>query len=168
MILARCTFAILAVSAGISTSFAATTPKIAPLQTRMTFSAHSEGRRSVPIRSSDGSTSYILSLEPDFDVGHHVVTLELVLRHFGDKVDGPNLFDPTGPRHGLQAYDFAADDLAQGGPKSVFGRKRVLRLDDLGLVVRIIISGAVVHPVSAGNYQIDSVDLEIEVDNSNP
>jgi hypothetical protein len=28
----------------------------------------------------------MLSLEPDFDVEHHVVTLELVLRHFGDKV----------------------------------------------------------------------------------
>jgi hypothetical protein len=94
--------------------------------------------------------------------------LELVLRHFGDKVDAPNLFDPTGVRHGLQAYDFAADDLAQGDPKSVFGRKRVLRLDDLGLVVRIVVSGAAVHPVSTGKYQIDSVNLQIEIDNSNP
>jgi hypothetical protein len=96
------------------------------------------------------------------------VTLELVLRHPSDKTDAPNLLDPTGSRHGLQAYDFAADDLAQGVQKSAFGEKRTVSLKKSGLVVRIAVSKATVSPISAGNYQLDALDLQIEVDNSNP
>jgi hypothetical protein len=107
-------------------------------------------------------------LEPDLDVGHHVVTLELVLRRPGAKPDAPNLFDPTGKRHGLQAYDFAADDLAPGVQKAAFGAKRTVSLKSLGLVVRMDVSKATVSPVSAGNYQLDALELQIEVDNSNP
>jgi hypothetical protein len=117
---------------------------------------------------TDGRTVYALSLEPDFDVRHHIVTLELVLRHSTDKSDAPNLLDPTGSRHGLQAYDFAADDLAQGVRKSAFGEKRTVPLKSLGLVLRIAISKAAVSPISAGNHQLDALDLEVEVDNLNP
>jgi hypothetical protein len=144
-------------------------PRIIPLQTSVAFSSHSpESRWSVPIKSTDGSTVYVLSLEPGFDSGHHTVTLELVLRHSGDKTDAPNLLDPTGRRHGLQAYDFAANDLAQGVQKSAFGDKRTVSLKSLGLVLRIAVSKAVVSPISAGNYQLDALDLQIEVDNVNP
>src|SRR5580704_16928735 len=148
---------------------AAAKPRIVPLQTSVKFSTQaSENRWSVPIKSTDGSTAYVLSLEPDFDVGHHVVTLELVLRRPGNKTDAPNLLDPTGRRHGLQSYDFAADDLAQGVQKSAFGEKRTVSLKSLGLVVRIDVSKATVSPISAGNYQLDVLDLQIEADNLNP
>ena len=148
---------------------AAARPEITPLRTSAVFSAQSpENRWSVPIKSPDGKTAYVLSLEPDFDVGHHVVTLELVLRRPGAKPDAPNLFDPTGKRHGLQTYDFAADDLAQGVQKSAFGEKRTVSLKSLGLVARIDVSKATVSPVSAGNYQLDALELQIEVDNLNP
>jgi hypothetical protein len=144
-------------------------PRIVPLRTSATFSAQSpENRWSVPIKFADGSTAYVLSLEPDFDVGHHVVTLELVLRRPGDKTDAPNLLDPTGRRHGLQSYDFAADDLAQGVQKSAFGEKRAVPLKSLGLVVQITVSKAVVSPVSASRHQMDALELQIEADNSNP
>lgn len=144
-------------------------PRIVPLRATATFSSQSpENRWSVPIKSTDGGSVYVLSLEPDFDVGHHIVTLELVLRHSGDKTDAPNLLDPTGKRHGLQAYDFAADDLAQGVQKSAFGEKRTVFLKSLGLVVRIDVSKAMVRPISAGNYQLDALDLQIKVDNPNP
>jgi hypothetical protein len=122
----------------------------------------------VPVKASDGSTVYVLALEPDFDVEHHAVTLELVLRHSGDKTDAPNLLDPTGRRHGLQAYDFAANDLARGVQKSAFGEKRTVSLKSLGLVVRIVVSKASVSPISAGNYQLDALDLQVEVDNLDP
>jgi hypothetical protein len=143
-------------------------PEITPLRTSATFSAQSpQNRWSVPIKSPDGSTAYVLSLDPDFDVGHHVVTVELVLRP-GAKPHAPNLFDPTRRRHGLQVYDFAADDLASGAQKSAFGAKRTLSVKSLGLVVRIHVSKVRVSTASAGNYQLDALELQIEVDNSNP
>ena len=83
------------------------------------------------------------------------MTLELVLRRPGDDTDASNLLDRTGRRHGLQAYDFAADDLAQGVRKSAFGEKRTVPLEDLGLVVRFTISKAVVSLISARNYKLD-------------
>jgi hypothetical protein len=144
-------------------------PQIIPLRTNATFSAQApEKRWSVPIESANGSGAFVLSLEPDFDVGHHVVTIELVLRRSGDKSDAQNLLDPTGRRHGLQPYDFAADDLARGVQKSAFGGKRTVSLKSLGLVVRIVVSKATVSPISAGNYQLNALDVQIEVDNSNP
>jgi hypothetical protein len=119
----------------------------------------------VPIKSTDGNVAYLLSLEPDFDAGHHVVTLELVLRRPSDRSDAPNLLDPTGRRHGLQSYDFAADDLAQGVQKSAFGERRTVSLKKLGLVIRIAVVKVAVSSISSGSYKIDSLDLQIEVDN---
>jgi hypothetical protein len=149
-------------------SNAAGKPRIVPVQASAAFSAQSpEKRWSISIKSTDGSTAYVLSLEPYSDVGHHVVTLELALRRPGDKTGASNLLDPTGSRHGLQAYDFAADDLAQGVQKSAFGEKRTVSLKGLGLVLRIAVSKAAVSPISAGNYQLDALNLQIEVDNSN-
>lgn len=165
MSLVRYICAILALGAGILPGFAAAKPRILPLQTRMIFSPGSHDHRSARIKSIDGSTAYYLSLEPDLDLGNHVVTVELVLRRPRDEA---NLLDPTGRRHGLQPYDFAANDLAQGGPKSVFGQNRTMRVDRLHLVVRVVVSGAVVHPIASGNYQIDELTLNVEVDNSNP
>ena len=90
------------------------------------------------------------------------------MRHSGYKPDGANLLDPTGIRHGLQAYDFAVDDLAQGVQKSAFGEKRTVRLKDLGLVVQIAVSEAAVSPISTGSHQIDSLEPQIEVNNYIP
>jgi hypothetical protein len=147
---------------------AAARAEIIPLRTRAVFSAESpKNRWSAAIKSPDGKTAYVLSLEPDFDVGRHVITLELVLRRLGAEADAPNLFDPTGKRHGLQAYDFAADDLAQEIKNSAFGEKRIVSLRRLGLVVRIDVSKAAVSPVSPGNYQLDALEIQIEVDNLN-
>ncbi len=167
MILLRYTFAILALGAGTLPGFAVAKPKIVPFQTRMTFSSRSRGHQSLRIKSIDGNTAYILSLEPDLDVGNHVVTVELVLQRPNDKAGASNLLDPTGKLHGLQSYDFAANDLAQGGPKSVFGQKRIVRVDRLHLVIRVVVSGAAVHPIASSNYQIDELTLNVEVDNSN-
>lgn len=143
-------------------------PRIVPLRATATFSSQSpESRWSVPIKSTDGNTVYVLSLEPDFDVGHHVATLELVLRKPGDNADTCNLLDPTGRRHGLQAYDFAANDLAQGVQKSAYGERRTMSLKSLGMVLRVVVLKATVGTISTGNYQIDALDLQIEVSNSN-
>jgi len=152
-----------------SMSNAAAMPRVVPLRTSVTFSPRSSvSQWSVPIRSDDGRTVYVLSLEPEFSMGKHLAALTLVLRHFGDKNDAPNLLDPRGIWHGIQPCDFVANDLAQGAQKSVFGDKRTISRKDLGLMLRIIVSNAMVSPLSAGNYQLDALDLQIEVNNSNP
>jgi hypothetical protein len=142
-------------------------PRIIPVRTTATFSSDTlKDRWSVLIKSNGGRTMYVLTLEPDFDVGHHVVTLELALRRPGEKNGAANLLAPSGNWHGLQPYDFPATDLAQGVKKSVFGEKRTMVLQSLGIVLQITISNAKVSPTSGNDYQLEALDLRIEVDNS--
>ncbi len=144
-------------------------PRIVPLRRCVTFSPRSSVNQwSLPVKSTDGRMVYVLSLEPDFSVGDHLAALTLVLRHFGGKDDAPNLLDPTGIWHGIQPCDFVANDLAHGTKQSVFGEKRTVAVKSLGLVVRLDVLRAAVSSVSAGNYQLDALELQVEVDNSNP
>jgi hypothetical protein len=145
------------------------TKRVIPMRTKVTFSSQSpENLWSVPIKSVDGKTIYFLSLVEDTDLEHHPITIELKMRRSGYKPDGANLLDPTGIRHGLQAYDFAADDLAQGVQKSAFGEKRTVRLKDVGLVVQIAVLKAAVCGISTRSHQIDSLELQIDVNNYTP
>jgi hypothetical protein len=141
------------------------------LQTIATFSSKfPENRWSVPLKSTDGQTLYILSLEPDFDTRRHVITVELVLQHPGAKADSPNLLDPTGKRHGLQPYQFPSAGFVQGIDKSTFGRKRTVVLKKLGLIVEMTVLKAEVSPTTSGNaggYQIDTLEVHITVHDSN-
>jgi len=147
---------------------AAAKPRIIPVRTTVSYSSHlSEPSWSIPIKTTDGSTLYILSLEQGFAVGHSLAVLKLVLRHFTDRPDAPNLLDPSGIWHGIQPCDFVANDLAKGIQKSVFGEKRKLSRKDLGLVVRITVRSAIVSVTPSGNYQLDGLGLQIEVDNTN-
>jgi hypothetical protein len=152
-----------------SLSYAVGKPRITPLRTSFTFSDNSAlSQRSVPIKSTDGHTIYVLSLEPDFDVRHRVVTLEVVLRLAHDKGAAQNLLAPTGVWHGYQAYVFAGSDFALGPDKSAFGPRRTISVQRLGLVVRIVVSGVKVSPITGTpglDYQLDALDLQIEVDN---
>jgi len=143
-------------------------PEIAPLRASAQFSSSSNAHWSVPVKSANGGTVYLLALEPDFDVGHHVVDIELVLRDASKGGDASNLLDPTGNRHGLQPYDFAAADLAKGIQASAYGEKRTIALKKLGLVVNISVTKATVRPVSTTDYQLDELELEIAVENRKP
>ena len=162
-------FCIAALAAFVLATGATAAPGILPLRTTATFSAHTRGKSwSEPVKLADGRTAYFLSLEPDYDVGHHVVTVELVLRRPRGKGDSSNLLDATERAHGLQSYDFAADDLARGARMSADGENRVVSLKNLKLVVRISITNAGVSPISEGKHQIEELELQIEVDNYNP
>jgi len=146
-------------------------PRIIPLRTTAVYPSGFPGSnwRSA-IKATDGSTAYVLSMEPDFDIGHHLITLHLVLHHLRDKADAPNLLDPTGKRHGLQPYDFAAKYLARDSENSAVGEQRRISLEGLGLVLQMAVSKAKVSPIPAGQYryQIDALELQIEVSNLNP
>ncbi len=148
---------------------AAASPRIISVRTSVSFPSHSsKDRWSFPIKTTDGSTVYVLSLDQDFSVGNHLAVVTLVLHRFGDKPGAQNLLDPPGIWHGIQPCDFVANDLAHGIQKSIFGEKRIITRKDLGLVVRIAASTATVSPTSNGDYQLDAITLQIEVDNSNP
>jgi hypothetical protein len=150
-------------------SNAATNPRIVPLRTNAAFSSESAKKHwTARIKTTDGRAAYVLSLEPDYSVGNHLAVLNLVLQRSGDKPDAPNLLDPTGIWHGIQPCDFVANDLAQGAQKSVFGVNRTILVKNLGLAVRITVAKAMVSPTSAGNYQLEALNLQIEVDNSSP
>jgi hypothetical protein len=161
-------FVIAALFAMLPLSFdLAAQPPIIPLRTSATFSSRTFRHRwSVPIKSNDGRTMYVLFLEPTFDVGHHVATVELVLRRPDEKKGAANLLAPSGNWHGLQPYDFPATDLAQGVKKSVFGEKRTIVPQSLGIVLQITISNAQVSPISGNDYQLDALEIQIEVENS--
>jgi len=148
---------------------AAAKPRIIPVRTSVSFPSHtSKNRWSFPIKTTYGSTVYVLSLDSDFSVGNNLAAVTLVLHRFADKPGADNLLDPPGIWHGIQPCDFVANDLAHGIQKSVFGEKRIIPREDLGLMVRISAASATISPTSNGDYQLDAFTLQIEVDNSNP
>jgi hypothetical protein len=141
-------------------------PRIVPLRTSAIFTAQSRGKVwSVPIKRSDGHVAYVLSLEPEPDVENHVVVAQLVLRRVGSKPDADNLLQPSGRWRGLQAYYFAANDLAHGAKDSAFGQTRTLSLAKLGLLVRVTITDAKVSLISADDYKLEILGLQIECEN---
>jgi len=147
---------------------AAARPQGVLLRATATFSSKlPENHWAVPVKSTAGETLYMLSLEPDFDIWHHVVTVELVLRYPDANPDSPNLLDTTGKLHGLQPYDFAAADLAQGVGESAFGKERIVVLKELGLIVEMTVSRAEVRPTANGHYQIDTLEVQIAIRSTN-
>jgi hypothetical protein len=151
------------------TSNAATKPKIVSFHTKAAFSAQSTERTwSVPLKSRDGRTIYVLSLEPDFYVGHQVEGLDLVLRYPSDQRKNSNLLAPVGIWHGLQSYMFQAADFEQGAENTAFGKSRTISVKRLGLEIRVTVLNMSISPISNGAPQLDALDLQIDVDNLNP
>ena len=56
---------------------------------------------------------YTLSLEPDRDVGKHVINVDLVLRDADEPKTNEKLLSPAKNWHGLQPYNFVASDTAE-------------------------------------------------------
>jgi len=147
-------------------SIAATSMSIVPLRTSARITPQSIGSRwSVPVKSSKGHVAYILSLEPEVDVGNHLVSAELVLRPAGENAAKANLLEPSGNWHGLQPYMFPANGFATGVAKAPFGETRKLTLKNLGVQVQVTITEAKVTPISSDGYQLDSLSLDIELSN---
>jgi hypothetical protein len=69
---------------------------------------------------------------------------------------------------GLQAYDFVAVDFAKGVQQSTFGEKRMISVENLELVVQIAVSKATVSSTPGNAYQLDILQLQIEIDNLKP
>jgi hypothetical protein len=168
----RFIFALALTPALALTSSAAASPRIIPLRTSMAFSAGSgQSRWSFPIKSTDGRTVYVLSLEPDevFRAEpHRAEGLVLRLQRRRDKSEAPNLLAAIRNWHGMQDFMFPARDFKQGVKSSLYGEDRTIYVKNLGLVVQIKVSKATAHAISANGYLLDTLELKIEVDNLSP
>jgi hypothetical protein len=123
---------------------------------------------SVPLQSKDGRTIYVLSLEPDYEVGHQIEGLDLVLRYPRDRRKDSNLLAPVGIWHGLQNYMFPAGDFLQGVEKATFGKSRTISVKKLGLEIRATILKASISQLTDGSPKLDGLELDIGVENINP
>ncbi len=179
--------AFLAVALSLSHQLSAQ-PRIVPVQTTASFSIESaDSPWSVPIKTTDGRTAYVLSLEPWRDVGKRLIGADLVLRRAQARSGSSNLLEPTGNWHGLQAYDFLGRDLAQGTQKTAFGEQRTIVVKRLGFKVHIALLSAKVSPLpllgdpppcdrvpkpnppcEPSAFQLDSLVLNVTIENTTP
>lgn len=151
------------------TSNAASKAKVVPFHAQVAFSGQSTERPwSAPLQSTDGRTLYVLSLEPDYEVGHQIEGLDLVLRYPRDRRKNSNLLAPVGIWHGLQNYMFPAGDFLQGVEKATFGKSRTISVKKLGLEIRVTILKASISQLTDGSPKLDGLELDIGVENINP
>jgi len=139
-----------------------TAQRVLPLRTTATFTDEKQNW-AIPIRKTDGSFAYILSLEPQHDKQGDVVAVELWLRGAVASGSDPNMLRLG--LHGLQACDFVPSDFAHGAKNSAFGENRTVILKHQGLVLRISVTEATVSANSSRGYDLDKLTLQIEVDN---
>ena len=146
---------------------------IVPLSTHVHFSRSQAGPRWMQyVMSTSGSPAYMLTIQPDYAVGHYLEGVDLVLRRIGDENEDDNLLSPQENWHGLQRYNFMAWDLRADVDKSAFGRIRNIVIKRLGLVVRIEVKKAATSvgphntpPIPADYPELDELWLEVRVDN---
>ena len=108
---------------------------------------------------------YTLSLEPDRDVGKHVIDVDLVLRDADEPKTNENLLSPAKNWHGLQPYNFVASDLLNGADRSVFGARRSIKITSRELDIEIQILGVKIGALPDGAHEIDELKLEISAHN---
>ena len=139
--------------------------RIVPVKTTATFTAQqSRPRWSVPIHARDGHLAYILSLKPEFDDGGRVIAVDLVMRNPDVKGDVPDLIRES--ITGLQPPRFTANDLEQRLQRSALREMATLFLTKVAILLRVGVAAATVNRIpNADGYQIDSLSLDIEIDN---
>ena len=108
---------------------------------------------------------YVLSLNPEVNVGKHVVGIDLVLRNAEESEARKNLLSPTGKWHGLQPYNFVASDLLHGAERSAFGARRSIKVTSGGLDIEIQVLDVKVGALPDGTQEIDELKLSIFADN---
>ncbi len=94
--------------------------EVFPVHATLVYLASSPTTPSLKVEAIDGK-SYELALKPGLDAKDNVVVVDLVLRRVGSD---QNLLEPTGRWHGLQAFNFGANDLANGPDRAIYGATR--------------------------------------------
>ena len=132
-------------------------PQILPLKTTATFSL-SENRWAATLKYADGRTAYVASLEPDFDVGQQLIRLQFVLRHPDDEADAANLASPVRNWHDVHTVRIV--------PSDFMNESWTISDKSLGLLLPVTIANAAVSKISEGKYQLDAIDLSIDLNHS--
>jgi hypothetical protein len=109
--------------------------------------------------------AYTLSLEPELDVGKHVVGVDLVLRDADEPKTSENLLSPSTNWHGLQPYNFVASDLLNGSDRSAFGSRRSIKITSRELDIEIQILDVTLRTLPDGTQEIGELKLAISADN---
>jgi hypothetical protein len=117
------------------------------------------------LNSPANKTIYTLSLEPDLDVGKHVIVVDLVLRDADAPRSNDNLLSPAKNWHGLQPYNFAASDLLHGADRSAFGARRSIKITSRELDIEIQIMDVKLRALPDGTQEIDELKLAVSADN---
>jgi hypothetical protein len=148
----------------LTETFVAGSERVGSSHGVLAYSAKPSPHPSSFLLKSPRGVTYRLSLVPEFDVGKHVVVLDLVLQRPDKKGDDSNLLDSTGKLHGYQPYFFAASDFTHGAQKSAYGDLRVINLRQLGMEMRVKVADVNVEPANSTQptgYQFDDLTLEI-------
>jgi hypothetical protein len=141
-------------------------PPIAPKQVQAEFSRRPSSETWTEyIYSTGGTKLYVLSLERELDAGKHIADIDLVLRDVDKRGSVENLLSPPRPWHGLQPYNFAADDLSQGATKSAFGAKRTIVVRSRNLVLSIEVVDVKVSGMPGKTHELRKLKLSVSVEN---
>lgn len=141
---------------------------IRPLHALVTYHPSSETPTWSPfVYSESGRKAYLLWLFLERDVNQRPIGVDLVLNRAGDKDWDGNLLNPRWNWHGLQPYMFVASDFSNGPGKSIFGPRRVIRVERIGILVKIDVLDAHVHAPAKDDYEFTELRMDILVDNLN-
>ena len=141
-------------------------PSITPTHLRLEFvrDAHKNGCTDY-VYSTPKTRLYVLTLEPSFDRANHATGVDLVLRDVGKPKPDENLLEPSGNWHGLQPFNFVANDLLHGVDKSAFGALRDVDVKSRGLKIAIRVDSAHVAILPDGTNELDRLKLSLAVEN---
>jgi hypothetical protein len=143
--------------------------RITPLTVTLHWSVAAPNPAAVSVKLSDGTTAYLLWLEPVRDADGRLSTLELVLRPKArsSKVI-ENLLAPPGNRHGYQLFMFGARDFAEGIARSAYGATRDFDNAQTPLRVKATVTKVSVVPTGPQSvlaFGFATLELRVEIDN---
>ncbi len=157
----------------LGASLSASAEPIISATMKVEFSREATTKRwSRQIESTAGKPAYFLKLRPEYAVGHYLIGISLVLQD-ARRIEGDsNLLRPSGDWHGLQPYNFMAEDLSHGPQHSAFGSHRTIINRERGIIVQIDILDArtsIRHDKNSAIPpdfpQLDELSLTVSVDN---
>jgi hypothetical protein len=151
-------------------------PLIVPLHAKVHWDASRARDWKTYVYSSSSEARYVLWLFPQYEVGHHIVGLDLVLNETGHEDWNENLLAPKGNWHGLEPFMLTASELADGTDGMNFGPRIRIPVKEKGLIVAVDVLGAKVDPfrngdpnvLPHGDYEFKELDLSISVENLRP
>jgi hypothetical protein len=144
--------------------------QIIPFSGTLEYRADGDTRPKVIVKAANGSAAYVFTLQPEQDVTGELSHLDLVMHRPRASFDADNLLNPPYRWHGLQDFDFNADDFIDGPDHSISGRARHFHIKSRKLDVTITISNVEIAPpkephLDEKNQIFKRLVVDVAVDN---